>query len=290
MKRFVVISGYCHISKKGGRIYISNHKEETAIPVRYIEGILVLGGAGLSAMSINYLLEENIPVFFLTRFGKVRGILFSEFLASKTRLRKRQFRAHQFKRVEVARKIVIEKIRGIERVFGVCLEPCRSGTLRARSVEELMGIEGTASRVMFERFGEQIKGCGLDFSGRSYYPPKDRVNAILSMVYTFAYCTAYPLCVFLGFDPYLSFLHSKRGIHASFCSDIIEPVRPWLTKQVVEPFNLGTFTKDDFISHGRGYYLSKSALVKLLNWFDTIKEDLIKRIRDSILSLSEELT
>jgi CRISP-associated protein Cas1 len=62
---------------------------------------------------------------------------------------------------------------------------------QARSLEELLGIEGNAARVYFAAFAGMIKiedddgaEFSFDFNGRNRRPPKDPVNALLSLAYS----------------------------------------------------------------------------------------------------------
>ena len=63
---------------------------------------------------------------------------------------------------------------------------------RARGLDELLGIEGNAARIYFGDFAGMIKtdegsGSGafpFDFAGRNRRPPRDAVNALLSLAYS----------------------------------------------------------------------------------------------------------
>ncbi len=169
-----------------------------------------------------------------------------------------QYEAFRKRRVEVARFIVSQKLKEIERFFRIDLRGELKALERAKDIDSLMGVEGNASKKMFDRFKENVGGCGFEFYGRSYRPPADPVNALLSLAYTFAYYLAFPIVSFLGYDPYISFLHSKRGTHASFCSDVVEFVRPLLTKHLEDVLLREVFKKEDFKRQGNGFLVLSS--------------------------------
>ncbi len=287
MRRIVLVTDFATVTKEGERVVFRNGKGRWGVPVRYVDMILTMGKLSLSGDAVNLLLKEKVPVFFLTRLGKLRGSLFHAFPTGKASKRVEQLETFTKIRVSVAKSIVQRKTEEIGKLYRIDVEDALKSLERAESLKEVLGVEGEVSKRMFEKFGENIKDCGLEFNGRSYNPPKDRVNALLSLTYTVAYCLAFPLVLFAGYDPYLSFLHTGRGSHASLCSDIIEPVRPFLTKSLEDPLIRGVFSKKDFSKSGEGFYLKKEALSKFLSWFEGIKEEVVTRIRDSIVALEE---
>ncbi len=283
----MVIFERADIRKSGERIKLLNGSTYVEKPVKYIEAVIVMGKVSLTSDAVNLLLSKGVPVFFLSKFGRLRGILCPSVLSSAVTNRIRQYRSFERNRLEIAKRIVDEKLLRIEDLYCVSLQHIRAGIRLASSVEELMGMEGKATRIMFGRFRESIEGSELSFKERRYYPPADEINALLSLSYSFAYALALPVVTFLGYDPYVSFLHSKRGTHASFCSDIIEPVRPLITKELEYPILRGLFVKKDFRKEGKGVYMKKESLPKFVNWFETVKDKVVQGIKASLLSVGE---
>ncbi len=288
-RRFLVAFGRANVNKKGERLRVSNGSGSTEVPVRYLEALVCVGSANMSAEAINLLTLNRVPVYFMSKFGTLKGSLLPQTISSRNKNRLNQYGAFKNKRLKVACRIVIEKILSVERLYELNLSAAKRRVSKARSIEELMGIEGEVSRKMFDKFRENIAGSSLDFKGRSYRPPTDPVNALLSLSYTLAYSLALPLVLFLGYDPYISFLHSKRGTHASFCSDVIEPVRPIITKRLEEPINLKTFSEKDFLKSGKGFYLKKDSYNKFLNWFEGIKDEVLEAIKASLVGIGDSM-
>jgi len=174
----------------------------------------------MSSKLVNKLLKERIPIFFLSKYGSFKGMLYADFLPSNQRVRLYQYEAYLNRRVEIAKFLLQKKIEGIEKVFNIDLRNYKDNLKRQKEVESLLGIEGFVSSAMFEAFRKKLN-VPFDFQRREYRPPKDEVNALLSLYYTFNYCLALPVVLSSGYDPYISFIHVKRGRHASFCSDIL---------------------------------------------------------------------
>ena len=285
-RRTLVIFGPAKLSRQGERVSIIGKPESAGIPARYIDIIVLLGKVSISGPALSLTLEKRIPVFFMTKFGNVKGVLFAVPYSSAYSNRLKQYKRYTNGGLEVAKRIVHLKINKIQHLFGIDLSELRAGVKEAVSVDSLLGTEGTASRLMFQRFKGLIRGA-MGFEIRNYRPPTDPVNALLSLSYTFAYYLALPLVVVAGYDPYISFLHSKRGTHCAFCSDVIEPVRPLITSLLVDPIKRKVFTEKDFVKDRNGYFLKKESYSKFVNWFESSKDAILVEIKKSIESLSE---
>ncbi len=288
-RKILVLSNHTTVSKKGDRLYCMNSSKSISLPLRYIDAVIAFGSVSFTSQAVDMLMKAGIYIFFLSRFGKLKGVLVDNFLKSNNNYRLLQYKALMYKRADIAKVIVREKIKSIESMYKINMDNLRKELHSENSVEGIMGIEGIASKIMFKEFAKNIKNSGLEFGGRKYNPPPDRVNALLSLAYTFSYCLAFTIVINLGYDPYISFLHTKRGTHASFCSDIIEPVRPFITKKLEDPIIRKVFSKDDFNKQGNGFYLKKESYEKFLNWFEGIKEDIIDNISKSIIQVGEVL-
>ena len=93
---------------------------------------------------------------------------------------------------------------------------------------ELMGFEGSAAKVYFGIFDQLILQQQEDFSfnERTRRPPLDKMNSVLSYLYTMlTYDVASALEV-VGLDPYVGFLHRDRPGRPSLALDLMEELRP----------------------------------------------------------------
>jgi CRISPR-associated protein Cas1 len=289
MKFLALLSDNINLRKQGERVIFETRTKRVSLLLNNIYGILVFGRVHISGDALNFILSRDIPVFFLTRFGRLKCILYTETLTSNYNNRLSQYEAHIHKRVEIARFLVREKIESIETFFGINLDAEKLLLEEAESVDQIMGIEGIASKKMFDRVKELLREAPLPFEERSYYPPKDEVNALLSLAYTMVYLTAIPVVVALGYDPYVSFLHSKRGTHAAFCSDIMESIRPFITRELVYEIKRGTFKVEDFQKTQKGIYLKDEALDKFLNFYEGKLNEVLDRLKENLLKFSEKL-
>lgn len=278
-KRILIIISPSKLSLSYGRIVVEKGNEKHSIPLKYIESLILLGEFSLTSKLINKLLKEKIPVFLLTQYGNLKGVLYADYFPSNFSARLQQYEAYKNNRLKIAKFFVKEKIKAIEEYFELNLKEQRKNIEKCKDLNTLLGIEGNASQLMFREFKKKLK-TELRFELRTYNPPKDEVNSLLSFYYTFHYCLAIPIILTLGYDPYISFLHVKRGKHASFASDIMEPLRPALTKQILNAINKKIFSSKDFNSDGKGVYLKKEAFNKLLNLVESHKDKNLKKLKE----------
>lgn len=88
----------------------------------------------------------------------------------------------------------------------------------------LRGLEGAAARAHFAGLAAVLPPS-LGFSGRNRRPPRDPVNACLSLSYTLLHAQAVQACHGAGLDPLLGFYHRPAIGRESLASDLIEPLR-----------------------------------------------------------------
>src|SRR3990172_5053911 len=91
-------------------------------------------------------------------------------------------------------------------------------------VNSVMGVEGAAASVYFEAFGKMLRK-ELGFERRQRRPPKDPVNALLSLGYTLIGNEMHSMICAVGFDPYIGFFHGIDYGRPSLALDLIEPFR-----------------------------------------------------------------
>jgi CRISPR-associated protein Cas1 len=167
---------------------------------------------------------------------------------------------------------------------------CASATSRA----ELLGIEGAAAAVYFQHFGGMLKTCAdasaraldavvddladasenggeseepggappltFDFRHRNRRPPKDPVNAMLSLAYSLLTKDCTIAATAVGFDPYLGFFHQPRYGRPALALDIMEEFRPLIADStVITIINNNILQPRDFIRAGESVNLTQKA-------------------------------
>ncbi|SMD05973.1 CRISPR-associated protein, Cas1 family [Desulfocicer vacuolatum DSM 3385] len=95
----------------------------------------------------------------------------------------------------------------------------------SKSIDSSRGVEGAAAKEWFG-FLAVFLSKKWKFKGRNRRPPKDPVNALLSLSYTLLMSEIRKEVNIRGLDPALGFLHSPYPGRESLILDIAEPLRP----------------------------------------------------------------
>jgi CRISPR-associated protein Cas1 len=138
---------------------------------------------------------------------------------------------------------------------------------RASSLEELLGVEGNAARIYFGNFGGMLKvededdaaEFRFDFAGRNRRPPRDPVNALLSLAYSVVTKDMTVAACAVGFDPMMGYYHQPRHGRPALALDLMEPFRPLVADSaVLTAINTRMVTARDFLRAGTGVALRPS--------------------------------
>lgn len=268
---------------KSGEVLQVREKDELKQEVRIGEicQVNVMGNIQVSTQAIQSLCEAGKPVCYFSQGGWFYGITTG--LNSKNIfLRRAQFRLaeEEWFQLALARRLVAGKVRNQRTMLQRNhLEPNPQSLLslkqmleqaeRATSLEQLLGVEGNAARVYFSDFAGMIKvDAGgeknspqfhFDFSGRNRRPPRDAVNALLSLGYSLLAKDLTIACYAVGFDPYMGFYHQPRFGRPALALDLMEPFRALIADSaVLTAINTRMVTPQDFVQAGPAVALTPS--------------------------------
>lgn len=292
------------IRKTSDRLVVVKDGETLAeIPCLHLDAVMIYGNVQFTTQALVEMLDHGIEMAIFTLSGRLRGQLTPP-KAKNVPLRMRQYELAQSQAfcLEVSREIVRAKIASSvahlrrfranhpEAIEGAAVEElARLGqrALASASLEELRGVEGTASRRYFALLAGMVPP-ELGFAGRNRRPPRDPVNALLSFGYVLVGNELQALLDGIGFDPYLGFYHQLDYGRPSLALDLLEEMRPSLVDRLtVKLVNRGTLGAADFVSTPeRGLYLSREALKR---YFAAYEEELNarRRLGDDELSYRE---
>jgi CRISPR-associated protein Cas1 len=162
------------------------------------------------------------------------------------------------------------------------LTELRCATHRARgaeSLQQLLGIEGSAARLYFQNFSGMLRrdlGEAFLFDGRNRRPPRDPVNALLSFVYALLAAEWTATLSGIGFDPYLGFYHQPRYGRAALALDLMEEFRPIVADSVVlTVVNGGVVRDEDFDRAATGVALKPAARKRVIEAFERRMEEIV---------------
>lgn len=121
----------------------------------------------------------------------------------------------------------------------------------------LRGLEGSAARAYFRAY-TALYPAELGFTGRNRRPPRDPVNACLSLGYTLLHFDAVRAAHMLGLDPLLGFYHRPAIGRESLACDLIEPLRPVVDTWLAEQFHERLLRAEHFSHTGNACLMGKA--------------------------------
>ena len=91
----------------------------------------------------------------------------------------------------------------------------------------------------------------MDFTARNRRPPRDAVNALLSLAYSMLAKDLTVTCYAVGFDPLIGYYHQPRFRRPALALDLMEPFRPLIADSaVLQAINNRMVAPADFITAG----------------------------------------
>jgi CRISPR-associated protein Cas1 len=267
---------------KSGYVLKLQEKEKVVQEVRINEicQVNVLGNIQLSTQAVQALCEQEVPIAWFSMGGWFYGVTHGLGVRNIV-LRREQFRLAEAPDfcLRLARALVAGKIRNSRTMLQrnhleppksalAFLKNMQSDAEKAASLEELLGIEGSSARVYFQNFQGMIKPeedtaatadspFRFDFPHRNRRPPRDPVNALLSLAYSVLAKDLTIVCHAVGFDPFLGFYHQPRFGRAALALDLMEPFRPLIADSaVLSAINTRMVTPRDFVRAGESVALT----------------------------------
>lgn len=288
-----VTSPDARLSKDGETIVITvNDEKKLQVPVHTLEGVVCFGYVGASPALMHLCAERGVAISFHNEYGKflarVQGPVQGNVL-----LRKAQYRYSDDsqKCLSVSKNIIMAKVLNSRNILSRVVRDHGSeiNVIKVQSVleklkyslknidetgslESLRGIEGDCARQYFSVFGEMIvqQKNDFEFNGRNKRPPRDRMNALLSFLYTMLAHDIQSALESVGLDPYVGFMHQDRPGRASLALDLMEELRPILSdRMALTLINKRQLDKKSFVEKENGAILlnkdSKRTLLEAIH-------------------------
>ncbi len=234
----------------------------------------LMGNVQITTQAVQALCESEIPITYFSQGGWFYGIT-TGLSTKNVFLRERQFAlaTQPWFCCRLARKLVAGKVRNQrtmvlrnhiepDRVVLKGLRDMAEQAERAKDLQQLLGIEGNAARLYFGSFSGFVKtenSLRFDFEGRNRRPPRDGVNALLSLGYSMLTKDLTIACYRIGFDPMMGFYHQPRFGRPALALDLMEPFRPLIVDSaVITAINTEMIGPGDFVSAGNSVALTPS--------------------------------
>ncbi|MBW7897417.1 CRISPR-associated endonuclease Cas1 [Candidatus Brocadiaceae bacterium B188] len=251
---FITTQG-AYLAKEGETVVVKVDGEvKLTIPVHTLGGIVCFGQVSCSPYLMGFCAENGVAISFLTENGgflaKVQGPVSGNVL-----LRREQYRRADDTQTSaiIARAILTGKIANCRTVLQRALrdhaEKVDADAISQASqrlvlsmkrlqtedtLDILRGIEGESANVYFEVFNHLITSQKNDFvfQERNRRPPLDKVNCLLSFLYTLLMHDVRSALETVGLDPAVGFLHRDRPGRYGLALDLMEEFRPFIADRL----------------------------------------------------------
>lgn len=277
------------------------------VPLAPLSRVFLRGDVTLSAALLGKLGERGIGVVVLSgRKGEPTLLLGRPHNDAARRVA--QYRLSQdagfclgFARAVVAAKIAAQR---------ALLEECREGCATGRyligvglrrldafaaeidaqaGIAALRGLEGAAAAAYFQGY-QELFAERLRFRGRNRRPPKDPVNAVLSLTYTLLHAEATIALYGAGLDPYIGFYHALDFGRESLACDVVEALRPEADRFVLKLFRGETLRVEDFSQADGACLLGKAGRGRYYAAWEAAAEPLRRMLEQAVTDVAHAVS
>ncbi|NLV46322.1 MAG: type I-C CRISPR-associated endonuclease Cas1 [Candidatus Hydrogenedentes bacterium] len=279
-----------YLHQEGETVMVRVENEvKLKLPIHTLGGIVCFGLVTCSPPLLGLCAERGVTVSFLSEHGKFRASIHGP-VSGNVLLRRAQYRyADSMEHsARFARNMVIAKMANCRTVAlraaretdqtevsqrlrdAASILAGKIRTLRHPApLNVVRGQEGEAAKYYFAVFDDLICAQKEDFQfqKRTRRPPLNKVNTLLSFVYTLLTHDMRSALESVGLDPAVGYLHRDRPGRPSLALDMIEELRPAIADRLV----LSLINRRQV--QPKGFIISETGAVTMSD--DTRKEVLV---------------
>ncbi len=223
-----------------------NEKKPRYLPVENVGELYCFGNLDANSALYNFLGQEQIPIHFFDYYENYTGSFMPReaLISGKMLISQVKCQQNRKSRIDLAQRILdgasfnmIKNLRyynsrgkDLEPIIDI-IEVLSSKIRQTTAIDELMGIEGNIRKNYYEAFELIINDFSM--SGRSYRPPQNEVNALISFGNMMCYSQCLRAIHQTQLNPTVSFLHEPGERRFSLSLDLAEVFKPLLVDRVV---------------------------------------------------------
>ncbi len=266
---YLTVPGYLHLDNDTLRFEIER-ETKLRVPLHHIGAVVSFGDVLVSPAAMSRLADEGKTLVLLDRNGRFKARLEGP-VSGNILLRQAQFRradsaefclaqaqASIAGKLKNSRYVLLRGARDSHAVEDAAhLREAAEGigiNLRnlgfAPDLDAVRGLEGDSARRYFAAMPHLVRpDCRADFApdGRNRRPPRDRMNALLSFLYSMVMNDCRSALETVGLDPQLGYLHAVRPGRAALALDLMEEFRSILADRLALTLvNRGQLKAKDF--------------------------------------------
>jgi CRISPR-associated protein Cas1 len=270
-----VPDAYLKLENDTLRVEVEREKK-LQVPLHHLAGVVCFGHTLVSPGLMHRLADEGKTLVLLDANGRFKARLEGG-ITGNILLRQAQFRRADDAgfTLDLAKAIIAGKLKNARQVLLRGAREAKGDAEQARlargandlaaslralvtvaDLDQMRGIEGEAARQYFSCFNFLIRTDArkdFSFDGRTRRPPRDRVNALLSFLYSMLMNDCRSALESVGLDPQQGFLHVVRPGRAALALDLMEEFRAIVADRLaLTLINRGQLSAKDFVERDGG--------------------------------------
>jgi CRISPR-associated protein Cas1 len=237
---------YIHLDHETLKVKLEN-EVRLQVPLLHLGAIVCFGDVTVSTALMHRCAEDGRSIVFLDRAGRFKARVEGP-TSGNVLLRRAQHEAlgDPGRTLSICRSVVAGKLQNTRQILlrgareaAVPEEADRLSAAAqhlaetlprvavATDAEVLRGLEGDVARRYFEVFTLLVRDGRETFTlaGRTRRPPLDRMNALLSFLYTLLTGDCVSAAEGVGLDPQVGYLHTLRPGRPALALDLVEEFR-----------------------------------------------------------------
>jgi CRISPR-associated protein Cas1 len=239
---------------------VTEDGEKKYLPIENAEAIFLHGQIDYNTRLISFLNQHGVAVHVFGWNDYYSGSIMPKRGQTSGQTLVAQVNAYEDdRRLAIARKFVSGSVHNMRKNVAYYdgrdhdfpavldeLDRCERRLETTGDVEELMGVEATARRAYYSTF-DAVLPDGFVFGGRTYNPPDNEVNSLISFGNSMVYANCVSAIRATALDPAVSYLHEPGERRYSLALDLAELFKPLLADRLIfRLVNRSQLTLDSF--------------------------------------------
>ncbi len=216
------------------------------LPISGVSALYMFGSVDANSAMYNFLGRKHIPVHFFDYYKHYTGSFSPReyLLAGKMLVAQTDAYRSKKHRQRIATALVdgasfnmlknlryyVNRGKNIQAQIDQIVQ-LRESLPIARTIQELMGLEGNCRQVYYTAFEEIVEGYAWE--GRRKRPPKNELNALVSFGNSMCYTLCLDAIYNSQLNPTISYLHEPGVRRYSLALDVAEIFKPILVDRLI---------------------------------------------------------
>lgn len=227
--------------------FIDNDNNKKALPIEQTDNLYIFGNITLNSSFINLVSKFNVCLHFFNYYAFYIGSFYprehnnSGFVlvrqsANYLDEEKRFYLASCFVKSSIhhiLRNLRKHKDKEAIENFIEIINDYSKSIDNIKTINELMGVEGSIRQIYYQSFNIIIKNKLFSFEKRTKQPPEDPINALISFGNSMMYTTILSEVYKTQLNPTISYLHEPSTKRFSLSLDLAEIFKPLIVDPLI---------------------------------------------------------